>query len=115
MDSKAIGQRLASVRNSLGFKQKQVASYLGVPRETVSYFESGARRISTETLTKLAQLYGYRVSYFIDESIIDQVPQVSIAFRVTDFSDSDLQVIAEVKRIASNLLSLYNLLGIKNG
>ncbi len=113
MDSRAIGQRLATVRTSLGFTQKQVANYLGTAREGISYLESGARPVTTATLIKLSDLYGYRVSYFIDESDTDETPNVAIAFRTSDLSESDLTIIAEVKRIASNLCSLYKLLGIK--
>lgn len=114
MKSEVIGQRLATVRSSLNFTQKQVASYLGTQRETISYIESGARPITTGTLIKLADLYGYKVSYFLNESNKDETPNVSIAFRVTDLTDKDLGTIAEVKRIASNLCSLYKLLGISH-
>lgn len=112
MNSGAIGQRLAVVRSSLNFTQKQVANYLGTQRETISYIESGARPVTTATLIRLADLYGYRVSYFLNESSTDEAPHVSIAFRVADLHDKDLETIAEVKRIASNLCSLYKLLGI---
>lgn len=112
MNSEAIGARLAAVRKSLGFTQKQVAHYLGVKREAIAYVESGARQITTTTLTKLADLYGYKVSHFIDDAK-EEPPHVSIAFRVTDLSDSDLEIIASVKRIASNLGSLNSLLGVE--
>jgi len=97
----------------LGFTQRQVASYLGTQRETITYIETGARPVTTATLIKLADLYGYKISYFLDESRTDETPHVSMAFRITDLSDSDLETIAEIKRIASNLCSLYKLLGIK--
>lgn len=110
MDSKAIGARFAVVRNSLGFTQKQVAHYLGMKREAIAYIESGARPVTTTTLVKLADLYGYKASYFINDA--EEEPHVSIAFRVTDLSDNDLEIIANIKRIASNLNSLHSLLGI---
>lgn len=113
MNSGVIGARLAAVRKSLGFTQKQVAHYLGVKREAIAYVESGARQITTTTLTKLADLYGYKVSYFIDDTKEEELPHVSITFRVTDLSDSDLEIIASVKRIASNLGSLNSLLGVE--
>jgi hypothetical protein len=47
----------------------------------------------------------------VDESVKDEGPQVSMAFRVSDLSDSDLPIIAQVEKIARNLDSLYNLLG----
>jgi len=111
MDNKAIGKRLRAVRESTGFTQEQVAKYLGVKREIISYIETGARPVSTLMLRKLADLYGYRFSYFVDESVKEEGPQVSMAFRVSDLSDSDLPIIAQVKKIALNLDSLYKLLG----
>jgi transcriptional regulator with XRE-family HTH domain len=110
MDNKSIGERLQSVRESLGFTQEQVAKYLGTKREIISYIETGARPVSTVMLRKLADLYGYRFSYFVDESAKEEGPQVAMAFRVSDLSDNDLPIIAQVMRIARNLDSLYSLL-----
>lgn len=111
MDSKTIGKRLRTVRESTGFTQEQVAKYLDVKREIISYIETGARPVSTLMLRKLADLYGYKFSYFVDESVKEEGPRVSMAFRVSDLSDSDLPIIAQVKKIALNLDSLYKLLG----
>ena len=111
MDNKTIGKRLQSVRESVGFTQEQVANYLGTKREIISYIETGARPVSTLLLRKLADLYGYKFSYFVDDSAEEEGPQVSMAFRVSDLSDSDLPIIAQVKKMALNLDSLYHLLG----
>jgi len=111
MDNKTIGKRLQSVRESTGFTQEQVAKYLGTKREIISYIETGARPVNTLMLRRLADLYGYKLSYFVDESVKDKGPQVSMAFRVSDLSDSDLPIIAQVKKMALNLDSLYRLLG----
>lgn len=111
MENKTIGKRLRTVRESTGFTQEQVAKYLGVKREVISYIETGARPVSTLMLRKLADLYGYKFSYFVDESVKEEGPQVSMAFRVSDLSDSDLPIIAQVKKIALNLDSLYKLIG----
>ncbi|HUS89794.1 MAG TPA: helix-turn-helix transcriptional regulator [Desulfosporosinus sp.] len=111
MDSMTIGKRLRTVRESTGFTQEQVAKYLEVKREIISYIETGARPVSTLMLRKLADLYGYKFSYFVDESVKEEGPQVSMAFRVSDLSDSDLPIIAQVKKVALNLDSLYKLLG----
>jgi transcriptional regulator with XRE-family HTH domain len=111
MDNKTIGKRLRAVRESAGLTQEQVAKYLDIKREIVSYIETGARPINTLMLRRLSDLYGYKFSYFVDESVKGDGPQVSMAFRVSDLSDSDLPIIAQVKKIALNLDSLYNLLG----
>jgi transcriptional regulator with XRE-family HTH domain len=111
MDNKTIGKRLRTVRESADFTQEQVAKYLDTKREIISYIETGARPVNTLMLRKLADLYGYKFSYFVDESVKEDGPQVSMAFRVSDLSDSDLPIIAQVKKIALNLDSLYKLLG----
>ena len=111
MDNESIGRRLRSVRESAGFTQRQVAAYLGIKREIVSYIETGARPVNTLMLRKLADLYGYKFSYFVDESMKEERPHVAVAFRVSDLSDSDLPIIAQVKKMATNLDSLYSLLG----
>jgi len=110
MDAATIGDRLKEVRRAAGFTQEQVAAFLDVKRGTISYIETGARPVSTLMLRKLADLYGYRMSYFLDGKAKDAGPQVAIAFRVSDLGPDDLPVIAEARRIASNLDSLYRLL-----
>jgi len=111
MNTATIGGRLRAVRKSSGFTQEQVAAYLNVKREMISYIETGERPVSTVMLKKLADLYGYRMSHFLGEDPDDAGPEVAIAFRVSDLTPEDLPVIAEARRIASNLDSLYRLLG----
>ena len=110
MDITTIGKRLRAVRESSGFTQEHVARYLGVKREAISYIETGKRPVSTVMLRKLSDLYGYRMSYFLEDAAAVTGPQVAIAFRVSDLGPDDLQVIAEARRIASNLDGLYRLL-----
>lgn len=112
MENATIGKRLQSVRDSLGFTQAQVAKYLGTSREAISYIETGMRPVSTVMLQKLADLYGYRFSRFLDETVEEgENPEVALAFRTRELSDNDLEIIAQIKRIVINLDSLYGLLG----
>ena len=110
MDSRTIGERLRTARTAAGFTQEQVARFLDVKRETISYVETGARPATTLMLRRLAGLYGYRFSYFVDEAA-DRTPRVAMAFRVPDLGTADMPILAQAKRIASNLDSLYELLG----
>ena len=112
LDNVTIGKRLAAARNSIGFTQEKVANYLGMKREVITYYETGSRPVSTSTLAVLADLYGYKLTYFLEQDRHEEEsPHVTMAFRAADLCDDDLNVIAEVKRIASNLDSLYRLLG----
>jgi transcriptional regulator with XRE-family HTH domain len=107
-----IGQKLKKAREATGFTQSQVATYLGVHRENISYFETGARPIDTITLSKLADLYGYLLSYFLAAGESDDNQTViSAAFRKHDLTADDLATIAWAKKFARNLGSVKRLLG----
>jgi transcriptional regulator with XRE-family HTH domain len=57
MDTGTIGERLRAVRKSSGFTQEQVANYLDVKRESISYLETGERPASTVMLRRLSDLF----------------------------------------------------------
>lgn len=107
----AIGQRLKTARDNLGLSQHQVADYLKVNREYISYYETGKRPIDTLTLSKLANLYGYSLSYFLCLDDLTSKPLVSAAFRAQDLSPGDLNTIAWVKKFTSNLSLINKMLG----
>ena len=107
----SIGQKLKKAREATGFTQSQVATFLGVHRENISYFETGSRPVDTISLSKLADLYGYALSFFLDDDkLSDQTPAVA-AFRVNDLTAEDLATIAWAKKFARNLSSIEKLLG----
>ena len=63
-----IGQRLEMLRNKEGLSQEQVASRLGVSRDTVSSYESGLREPAYDELIRLAHIYSVSVSYILGSS-----------------------------------------------
>ncbi|AVX31764.1 helix-turn-helix domain-containing protein [Carboxydocella sp. JDF658] len=105
-----IGQRLKTARELSGLTQSQVANYLGIRRENISYYENGTRPIDTITLSKLADLYGYSLSYFLKSEKEEDISSLSVAFRTEELSNEDLKVLAWAKRFARNLSSIKQLL-----
>lgn len=57
---------LKEVRKSAGLTQKEVAKYVGVSQNTYSYWENGKTRIDSESLSKLAKLFGVTADYLLD-------------------------------------------------
>ena len=105
---KLIGKRLKSARLECGLTQKQVSEYLGNQRNYISYVETGARPVDMITLSKLADLYGYSLDFFVENDPVkeetDLEQKVHIAFRNNDsLSVDDLKTIAWLKRFAFNL------------
>ncbi|MBR1671136.1 MAG: helix-turn-helix transcriptional regulator [Butyrivibrio sp.] len=54
----SLGQLLKRFRKDKGLKQKDIAEYLCIERETCSAYETGRSTPSTDKLYKLAKLYG---------------------------------------------------------
>lgn len=50
-----LGQRIADARRSLGLSQKQLAVLVNVEPNTISMYESGGRKPSTDVIVRLAR------------------------------------------------------------
>ena len=69
-DKKALGQRLAAVREQKGWKQEFVAGELGVKKATVSAWETGRNMPDALFLKRLAKLYGIGVDAILWENAL---------------------------------------------
>lgn len=58
MDRKALGARVAALRNEEGMSQQAVADELGIPQQTYAHYEVGRLRMPASLLPKLAQIFG---------------------------------------------------------
>ena len=112
-----IGRRLQSARKKAGFTQEQVGKYLDVPREYVSYYETGSRPIDMLSIDKLADLYGYDIAYFLNPNGTEDYQNVSSAYRLINqptegLSTQTLEVVARARRLALNISKLNKLLEV---
>jgi transcriptional regulator with XRE-family HTH domain len=55
--SLAIGKRLRLARQQMGLSQSKVAKALNLSRPAVSEMEAGRRKVATEELSRLSQLF----------------------------------------------------------
>ena len=60
-----LSKNIRNLRESLGFTQAQVASYLGVSTAAVNQYENDARTIPTEVVSKIALLFSVRCYSFL--------------------------------------------------
>lgn len=97
-----VASRLREVREYLNFSQQYVSESTGLPRSAVSDIERGARRVSAVELKQLADLYGYRASYFLGEEPADPLsgPGVVLAREANELNSEDQQ---EVQRFIAYL------------
>ncbi|MGY6522381.1 MAG: helix-turn-helix domain-containing protein [Mongoliitalea sp.] len=104
-----IGKNMQAIRQKLGFTQKQVAAYLQINREEVSYYEIGSRTASTKILSQLANLYGVDEYDFFEENLDMANVNLALAFRAESINAKDLAQIAKFKKIVRNYLNMKNL------
>lgn len=61
-----IYRHIRDLREDNDYKQKTIANYLNVARNTYSQYENGVSGISAGTLIKLAEFYNTSVDYLLD-------------------------------------------------
>lgn len=91
MDNARIGRLLKNLRLRQCMTQIMVASQLGVNRPAVSLLESGKRRIRSDEIVKLAEIY--RIS-------VDDLMAL-----IHDLSDEDKKEVSQFKRYINGELS----------
>lgn len=95
-----IYEKLKLMREQSGLRQGQIAAYLGVTQAFISKVETGERNLTVDQLEKLVNLYGYSLSAFV--SAETDVKPIRFAYRAQEVSQDDLEVIADIGRIAIN-------------
>ena len=77
-----IGRRLRLARESRHITQERAGAVLGLKRSAISLMESGQRQVSTLELTRLADLYGRSVEWFVNPKFpVEQEDPVVALFR----------------------------------
>lgn len=87
-----LGERLKKVREYLNFSQQSVSEQTGIPRTAISEIERGARRVDSLEIKKLARLYRYPISYFLDEdldAVAAEHAVTGLARRLTNLKQQD--------------------------
>ena len=111
MDSKIIGEKIKRFRKRQGLTQDHLADYLELDRSTISLIEKGERTIDMDRLEKLANLCGVELSVFFSDDDAMFETHLAFAFRTDQIEQSDLEEIANFKRIVKNHQKMKRLLG----
>jgi transcriptional regulator with XRE-family HTH domain len=108
LTNRVVGGRLKDARRAAGLTQKQVADYMGVAGPQISYWEQGERQIDISSLSKMADLFGYSLSWFLGDDA--QNSTISVSYRTDALSEADLKTVAWATRFVKNLELLQHLL-----
>ena len=103
-----MGERIKAYRTQCGFNQQSIARFLGVDQTLISKVENGERTLSVELLEKLAALFGVEVTAFERADV--PVSTMKFAFRASDLSNSDMEALCAINKIALNSQMLAKIL-----
>ena len=101
-----IGRNIKFFREKLGLNQDDLAGYLAISREEVSYIENARRPISTIIISKAANLFGIEEYDLYEEDSETIAANVAFAFRADFLLANDIQNIADFRKIVLNYLKM---------
>ncbi len=64
-----MASRIREARKAAGLSQGQVARLLGLQRPSISEIEAGRRRVSSDEITRLAQLFDVSSTWLLGEGV----------------------------------------------
>lgn len=105
----SIGGTIKRMREKLGYSQADLAQFLSVKREVISYYENDTRKVPVPILNKLADLFCIDLMDLLDDNTGQQRVNVAMAFRADAFVADDLEQIASFKKIVKNYLKMSQL------
>jgi transcriptional regulator, XRE family len=105
-----LAKNIKAFRSQLGLTQEQLADYLKINREEISYYETAKRDIPKRFIPKLANLFGVSEYDLFEEDDAISNLNLAFAFRADVISTEDLEAIAQFKKIALNYLNIKKVL-----
>lgn len=102
----SVAGNLQALRQRHGLSQESLASYLGVARPTISYYETGERNVPLEHLEKLANFFGIDTYDLLEENTENQQSMVAFAFRADELNSEDMNGIAAFRKVVRNYLKM---------
>jgi transcriptional regulator with XRE-family HTH domain len=101
-----IGSNIRHFRERMNLSQSQLAQFLSVTREEVSYYETGKRIMPSKLLSKTASLFCVDEYDLFEKDPEMQSINVALAFRADSVSPEDLPHIADFQKIVKNYISM---------
>ncbi len=101
-----IGNNIREFRTKMGITQEELASYCGIQRTMISYYETGEREVPLLHLDKISEYLNIDLEVFLEENPQNIIPDLALAFRANELSTSDRESIVSFKNIVKNYLKM---------
>ncbi|WP_249312641.1 helix-turn-helix domain-containing protein [Congzhengia minquanensis] len=105
---KMIGERIGLALKNADKKQKELAQYLNISDNTVSYFVNGSRTPNTEQIIKIADFLNVSADYLLCRTNVAKADMIlqTIA-KETGLSERAIERILELKQDKNDTLNLF--------
>lgn len=70
-----LAEKITELRKKSGWSQEELANQLGVSRQSVSKWESGASIPDLDRILKLSQIFGVSTDYLLKDEMLEMPPQ----------------------------------------
>ncbi len=97
-----LGANIKRFRNAFNVTQSELAEYIGVSREVLSYYENGKREVSLLHLENISEYLNVDMDVFFEENPEKIKPELELTFRANDVSAGDREKIVQFKKIVKN-------------
>ena len=106
-----IGKNIKVLRESIGFTQANIATFLNVDRSMISKVEKGEKTLSIDMLEKLSCLFGVTVEE-IEKDIIKE-PSLLTKYKANELIIENMETFSAINKIAMNVTFTDELLNEK--
>ncbi len=79
-----LGEKIAQLRKQREWSQEELASRLGISRQSVSKWESGASIPDLDKVVRMSSLFGVSTDYLLKEEMEEVLPQIPEGEEETD-------------------------------
>lgn len=106
-----IGKNIKALRESIGFTQANIATFLNVDQSMISKVEKGEKTLSIDMLEKLSCLFGVTVEE-IEKDIINE-PSLLTKYKANELIIENMEAFSAINKIAMNVTFMDELLNEK--
>lgn len=104
-----IGKNIKEYRNKLNYTQEEIAEFLSISREEISYYENGRRSVPLKILLKLSDLYGVAVGNFREVDQNRHKSLIALSYRKDHYSADDFVVLSQFVKVVKNYSKIQRL------
>jgi len=104
-----IGKNIKLFREKNNFTQEEVAKFIDITQEEMSYIENSKREIRITVLDRLSNLFNIPMKYFLMENTTDLSDSI-MSFRSDKLDKDTLDTISLINKFASNYINLRKII-----